>query len=90
MITFPQKIHQKLICKWNKSYRIPSEHWQRTPDFQNTKPSPQNESESLLGCSWLLSVVLPLVLGFCLLCYVACEVLVLQKGGRPEPLRWET
>ena len=30
MITFPQKIHKKLIFKWNKSYRIPSEHWQKT------------------------------------------------------------
>lgn len=48
------------------------------PDFKTPSQSPQNESERLFGYSWLLSVVLPLVLGFCLLCYVACEVLVLH------------
>ena len=32
------QIHQKFISIWNKSYRISSESWQKTPDFQKGKP----------------------------------------------------
>ena len=38
------QIHQKYIGMWNNSYQTPSEHWQKTPDFQKGKPqSSQNE-----------------------------------------------
>ena len=37
---------------------------------------------------WLL--LSSLVLGFYLLCWETCEILVLQYRVRPEPLRWET
>ena len=42
------------------------------------------------GFSVFLFVCLYFLFYFSLLCCVACEVLVLQQGIRPEPLRWET
>ena len=42
-----------------------------------------------LGAFLLFFVCLYFLFYFSLLCCVACEVLVLQQGIRPEPLRWE-
>ena len=35
--TSSPQIHQKYIYMWNKSYRTPTEHWQKTSDFPKGK-----------------------------------------------------
>ena len=39
------QIHQKYMCMWNKSYRTPNEHWQKTSDLQKGKLISHNGRE---------------------------------------------
>ena len=34
------QIHQKYIYMWNKPYRTPTDHWQKTSDFPKGKKLP--------------------------------------------------
>ena len=41
-ITFLPTNTSKKIYTWNSSYRTPTEHWQKTSDFEKGKKIPMN------------------------------------------------